>query len=124
MFDKSFKIDEIPPNIIFEDSEKLKYIRISSYENDLLDKNLRKKIFLYFLEMKVPHLNYVKYNKRTYNLCLKYMITTMRNYGYVKKRYLKLIFIKKVLQKNKGSFVLDISSQRRKLKTNLSYYYF
>jgi hypothetical protein len=99
LFAQNFKIDEIPSNIFFEDSEKLKYIKISSYENDLLDKNLRKKIFLYFLKMELPSLSLVKYDKRTYKLSMNYLASTTWNYHYVKKKLCKINFYQKSFTK-------------------------
>jgi hypothetical protein len=123
IFDGEFSINEIPTNIIFEDSEKLKYIKISSCENDLIDKNLRKKIFLYFLKRKIPLLDFVKKNKKTPNLCLDYLESSIGNISYgLNKKYLTLKFIRQIYRKN--YYILHSFVNKKIIKRSESYYYF
>jgi hypothetical protein len=112
-------------NIFFKRGN-VEYMKISSYENDNIPKEIRQIIFDYFMEKGWHILDFVKYEKRTFNLCLKHCISSCMNIveDLVQKKYLNLAFIKKISVESTDIVGVVSFGNKTKLKRNLSYHYF
>jgi hypothetical protein len=117
-------LNEIPKEIIKKDSKNREYFILSSHEDDSLSKELRKKLFDWFIENEIYSIVLVKYEKRKINLCIKHVNSHFMNMYYFSKKYQNLKFINRIKDAQKAYKDFLYANQKKILRRSLSYYRF